>query len=159
MKVLVAYATAYGSTKEIAEKVGEVLKSKGMQVDVLNVSDIIDMSPYNAAVIGAPVMKFNFLPPAKKFVKLNKDALSKIPVAYFSLGFKMMQDTPENREWMMRKLKVVTKLVPPVEVGLFGGRYKKPEKGFALPFPEGDWRNWEKITAWAEGLVDKLKGK
>jgi menaquinone-dependent protoporphyrinogen oxidase len=157
MKILVAYATAYGSTREIAEKVGEVLESKGLEVDVSSVSDVSDLSPYNAAVIGAPVMKFSFLPPAKRFVKSNKDALLKIPVAYFSLGFRMMEDTPEHREWMMRKLKVVTKLVPPVDIGLFGGKYKKPEKGFAFPFPEGDWRDWHKITVWAEGLVEKLK--
>jgi len=159
MKVLVAYATAYGSTREIAEKVGEVLKTKGMKVDVSDVKDVSDVSSYEAAVIGAPVMKFNFLPAAKKFVKSNKEALAKIPVAYFSLGFKMMEDTQERREWMMNKLKVVTKVVEPVDVGLFGGKYKKPEKGFAFPFPEGDWRDWAKITAWAEGLADKLKGK
>ncbi|NLI99117.1 hypothetical protein GX441_10720 [bacterium] len=157
MKILVAYATAFGSTREIAEKVGEVLKSKGMQVDVSSVSDVSDLSTYNACIVGAPVMKFRLLPQAQRFVKSNKDVLSKIPVAYFSLGFKMMEDTPERREWMMRKLKVVTKLVPPVDIGLFGGKYKKPEKGFALPFPEGDWRDWQKITAWADNLAQKLK--
>ncbi len=157
MKVLVAYATVYGSTREIAEKVGEVLTSKGLEVDVSNVSDVSDLPCYNACVLGAPVMKFSFLPPAKKFVKSNKEALNKIPVAYFSLGLRMMEDTSEHREWMMRKLRVVTKLVAPVDIGLFGGKYKKPEKGFAFPFPEGDWRDWQKITAWAEGLVDKFK--
>lgn len=157
MKVLIAYATKYGSTREVAQKVGEVLKSKGMDVDVSDVSDVSDISPYNAAVIGAPVMRFRLLPPARKFVKRNKEALRKIPLAYFSLGFTMMQDTPENRDKMIRKLKVVTKHVEPVDVGLFGGKYKKPEKGLKLPFPEGDWRDWEKINAWAEGLVDKLK--
>jgi menaquinone-dependent protoporphyrinogen oxidase len=157
MKVLIAYATVYGSTKEVAEKVGEVLKSKEMEVDVKSVTDISDVSGYDAAVIGAPVMKFSFLPPARKFVKKNKDALSKIPVAYFSIGFKMIDDTPEGRDWMMKKLKVVTKVVEPVDVGLFGGRYQKPEKGLKMPFPEGDWRDWDKITAWAEGLVDKFK--
>ncbi|MBN2379940.1 flavodoxin domain-containing protein [candidate division WOR-3 bacterium] len=156
MKVLIGYATVYGSTKEVAEKVGEVLESKGMEVDVVSVTDASDVSTYDAAVIGAPVMKFSFLRPARKFVKNNKDALSKIPVAYFSLGFAMMEDTQDRRETMMRKLKVVTRRVEPVDVGLFGGRYIKPEKGFALPFPEGDWRDWDKITAWAEGLAGKL---
>jgi menaquinone-dependent protoporphyrinogen oxidase len=157
MKVLVTYATVHGSTKEIAEKVGDVLKSKGMEVDVKSVTDISDVSAYEAAVIGAPVMKFSFLPPARKFVKKNKDYLSKIHVAYFSLGFKMIDDTPEGRDWMMKKLKVVTKVVEPVDVGLFGGRYQKPEKGLKMPFPEGDWRDWDKITAWAAGLATKLK--
>jgi len=156
MKVLVGYATVYGSTKEVAEKVGEVLKSKGLEADVKSVNDVSDVSEYDAAVIGAPMMKFSFLPPARKFVKANKEALAKIPVAYFSMGFKMIDDSKEGREWMMKKLKVVTKQVEPIDVGLFGGRYQKPEKGLKMPFPEGDWRDWDKITAWAEGLVDKF---
>lgn len=157
MRVLVGYATVYGSTKEIAEKIGEVLTSEGIEADVVSVTDVTDVSTYDATVIGAPVMKFSFLPPAKKFVKSNKDALAKIPVAFFSLGFKMIDDTPESREWMKKKLKVVTKHVTPVDIGLFGGKYVKPEKGLKMPFPEGDWRDWQKIQAWAEGLVDKFK--
>lgn len=157
MKILVAYATAYGSTREIAEKIGEVLKSKGMQVTVSDIKEKPGPEGFDAAVIGAPVMKFRFLPAAVKFVKANKEDLKKIPVAYFSLGFRMMEDTPEHRDWMIQKLKVVTRHVAPVDIGLFGGKYVKPDKGFAFPFPEGDWRDWEKIQAWAVGLTDKLK--
>lgn len=157
MKILIAYATVYGSTREVAEKVGQVLKSKGHDVDVASVAEVTDLSSYHAAVIGAPVMKFSFLPPAKKFVKRNAEILKTIPVAYFSLGFKMIDYTPEGRDWMMRKLKAVTSHVPAVDIGLFGGKYVKPEKGLKMPFPEGDWRDWEKIEAWAEGLSHKLK--
>lgn len=146
MKVLIAYTTRRGSTREVAEKIGEILKSKGMEVNVFNVAEVSDISSYNAAVIGAPVMRFRFLPPAKKFVKSNKEALSKIPVAYFSLGITMKEDTPKRRERMARKLKVVTRQVAPVDVGLFGGRYQGR-----------DYRDWDKITAWAEGLAEKIK--
>ncbi|TET22690.1 MAG: hypothetical protein E3J71_05375 [Candidatus Stahlbacteria bacterium] len=146
MKVLIAYTTRRGSTREVAEKIGEILKSKGMEVNVSNVAEVSDISSYNAAVIGAPVMRFRFLPPAKKFVKSNKEALSKIPVAYFSLGITMKEDTPKRRERMMKKLKVVTRQVEPVDVGLFGGKYQGR-----------DYRDWDKITAWAEGLAEKIK--
>lgn len=146
MKVLIAYTTRRDSTREVAEKIGEILKSKGMEVNVFNVAEVSDISSYNAAVIGAPVMRFRFLPPAKKFVKSNKEALSKIPVAYFSLGITMKEDTPKRRERMARKLKVVTRQVAPVDVGLFGGRYQGR-----------DYRDWDKITAWAEGLAEKIK--
>ena len=146
MKILIAYTTRRGSTREVAEKIGEILKSKGMEVNVSNVAEVSDISSYNAAVIGAPVMRFRFLPPAKKFVKSNKEALSKIPVAYFSLGITMKEDTPKRRERMMKKLKVVTRQVEPVDVGLFGGKYE-----------DEDYRDWDKITAWAEGLAEKIK--
>jgi hypothetical protein len=36
--------------------------------------------------------------------------------------------------------------VAPVDVGLFAGKYENE-----------DYRDWDAITAWAEGLVEKLK--
>lgn len=51
MKVLVGYATRYGSTREVAEKVGEVMKSKGAEVVVANIADKPDVSGYDAAGI------------------------------------------------------------------------------------------------------------
>jgi menaquinone-dependent protoporphyrinogen oxidase len=148
VKVLIAYATEYGSTREVAQKIGEVLKSKGMGVDVLDVSQVKDLSPYNAAVVGAPVIAFKFLAPAKEFVISNKDTLSKIPVAYFTLGMFMKKDTPGRRRWFKGRLKVVTRHVEPRDIGFFGGKTDKE-----------DCRDWEKITAWAEGLTEKLSKK
>ena len=34
MKVLVAYASKHGATAEITEKIGQVLRESGLQVDV-----------------------------------------------------------------------------------------------------------------------------
>ncbi len=146
MKILVAYATESGSTAEVAERVAGILKSKGLQVELSQVSEVSDVSSYEACVIGAPVMRFSFLPVARKFVEKNKVFLGSIPVALFTLGIIMKEDTPESRKRMAAKLKVVTKHITPVDTGLFGGRYRG-----------NDYRDWVKITAWAEGLVDKLK--
>ena len=148
MKVLVAYATELGSTAEVAERVAGILKSKGMQVELSQVSAVSDISSYEACVIGAPVMRFSFLPVARKFVETNREALGKIPVAFFTLGIIMKEDTPKSRKTMTGKLKVVTKHVIPIDIGLFGGRYRG-----------NDYRDWSKITTWAEGLAEKLKQK
>ncbi|MEA3312608.1 MAG: flavodoxin domain-containing protein [candidate division WOR-3 bacterium] len=55
MKVLVAYATKHGSTREVAEKIGEVMKSKGAEVKVANITDKPDPAGYDAVVIGGAV--------------------------------------------------------------------------------------------------------
>ncbi len=54
-KTLVAYATKRGSTAEIAEKIGEVLKRRQIQVDVLPVREITDLSPYKTVILGTAI--------------------------------------------------------------------------------------------------------
>jgi menaquinone-dependent protoporphyrinogen IX oxidase len=51
-QVLVAYATKYGATAEIAEKIGDVLRQAGLPTDVLPVDRVGDLSTYKAVVLG-----------------------------------------------------------------------------------------------------------
>ncbi|TAL26416.1 MAG: flavodoxin, partial [Nitrospirae bacterium] len=54
-KILVAYATKYGATAEIAEKIGQVLRDAGFSVDVMIVHSIKDFDSYDAVVLGSAV--------------------------------------------------------------------------------------------------------
>ena len=54
-QVLVTYATKYGATAEIAEKIGQVLREADMRTDVLSVDRVSDVSPYKAVVLGSAV--------------------------------------------------------------------------------------------------------
>jgi menaquinone-dependent protoporphyrinogen oxidase len=47
-KILVTYATKYGATKEIAEKIDEVLRQAGLQADVLPVDSIMYFETFTA---------------------------------------------------------------------------------------------------------------
>jgi menaquinone-dependent protoporphyrinogen oxidase len=146
MKILVAYVTKRGSTREVAQKIGEVLTSKGMEVKVSNIKDKPDPEGFDAAVVGAPVMMGSLLHRAPRFVKKHLKILGQIPVAWFSLGVTMKEDTEANRATMMKSLNPVISKITPVAIGLFGGKYK-----------DEDYRDWKKIEAWAERLVEKLK--
>lgn len=54
-KVLVAYATKYGSTEEIAEKIGQVLRQIDLPVEVLSTNRVSDLTSYDAIVLGSAV--------------------------------------------------------------------------------------------------------
>ena len=54
-KVLIAYGSKYGSTAEIAEKIGTVLSQRGFDVDVLSAENVRELSMYSAAVVGGAV--------------------------------------------------------------------------------------------------------
>ena len=55
-KILVAYATASGSTIEVAKAIADALSQDGANVDLQNIKDIKDLSSYNAIIVGAPMI-------------------------------------------------------------------------------------------------------
>lgn len=55
-KVLVAYSTNAGSTGEVAEAVAGELRKDGTTVDVKRLEEVADISPYQAVVVGAPMI-------------------------------------------------------------------------------------------------------
>jgi menaquinone-dependent protoporphyrinogen IX oxidase len=55
IQILVAYATKYGATAGIAEKIGQVLRQAGLLTDVLPVDRVSDLTPYEAVVLGSAV--------------------------------------------------------------------------------------------------------
>ncbi|MBA7710139.1 hypothetical protein ES703_119071 [subsurface metagenome] len=61
MKVLVTYASKYGSTAEVAEKVAEILRSKGLEVDLSRAKAVADISSYDAVILGSPFRAFRWL--------------------------------------------------------------------------------------------------
>jgi menaquinone-dependent protoporphyrinogen oxidase len=54
-QVLVVYATKYGATAEIAQKIGKVLTQAGFHTDTLPANRVIDLSNYTAVVLGSSV--------------------------------------------------------------------------------------------------------
>ena len=83
-RILVAYASNAGSTAEVAKAVSEELAHDGAQVDVRPISELsgADLSPYDAVVVGAPMI-LGWHRDAERFVKANRAALSRVPVAFF----------------------------------------------------------------------------
>jgi len=72
-----------GSTGEVAEAIGQVLCEAGAAVDVRLAKEVTDLSPYRAVVVGSAVYMGKWMPEAVKFVETHRDALSRMPVAYF----------------------------------------------------------------------------
>ena len=52
MKVLVAYASKYGATQGIAERIAQVLTDSGLEVDLRRCGEVHEASDYDAFVIG-----------------------------------------------------------------------------------------------------------
>ena len=75
-KVLVAYGSKYGSTAEIAEKIGQVFKNAGIGTEVLDVRKVRSLKEYDAVVLGSGVYIGKWLKPASVFIAKNEKVLS-----------------------------------------------------------------------------------
>ncbi len=165
-KVLVAYKTYAGATGEVAEFIASALRDEGIPTEVRPLREVRDVRPYRAVVLGAPVRRFRWEPDAVKFLKKHHEMLRGMPVAYFAVCLTMKEDTEENRRLVESWMKPALNVLEPVSVGLFAGRmdYSKlsPLEQFLIrnmmKIPEGDFRDWEAIRAWAKEVAGLLTG-
>jgi menaquinone-dependent protoporphyrinogen oxidase len=163
-KILVAYGTAAGSTGEVAEAIAKEMEQLGAQVDVKPDEKIEALEKYDAVVVGTSVRMFRILPKTKKFLRRQRKALQKVPVAYFLVCLTMAEPTPENIQKATSFAKPMVNIKEPVSLGLFGGcmNHEKLSGFFAQSMksiPEQDHRDWEKIRNWAKEVYGKFYGE
>jgi menaquinone-dependent protoporphyrinogen oxidase len=161
--VLVAYATKYGSTREVAEAVASVLVERGIDAVVRPADEVRSLDDYSAVVLGTALYFFMWRGEAHRFLRRNRKALSAMPVALFGLG--PIEDTPEQFEGAQGHLdKGLAKHVwlSLVSTAVFGGRLDPAH----LRFPDNnpamramgvvDLLDFDAVRAWAGGLFEAL---
>jgi menaquinone-dependent protoporphyrinogen oxidase len=166
IRVLVAYATKYGATAEIAEKIGEVLRQAGLQADVVPAEDVPGLTAYGAVVLGSAVYIGKWRGEAAKFLEANEKALARLPVWLFSSGPTGEGDAVElMKGWSFPEAQQeVADRLGPRDIAVFHGaldskKLSLPEKLIikGVKAPMGDFRDWDAITEWAEGIAGQLK--
>lgn len=162
-KILVAYATRYGSTADVAEAIGDELRKAGADVDVKPVGEVRDLSPYGAAVIGSPIYMGKWLPEPQVFVERNQQRLRTIPVAFFAVGLTVTEKDPEILRKAEASMDSVRTLVSPVEVGVFPGKLESGGLSFTdrtiiklIRAKTGDFRDLGAVRAWAQAVHSKI---
>ena len=60
-KVLVAYGSRHGGTRGIAERIGEVLRTEGLDVEVAAADHVTDVADADAFVVGSGVYMGSWL--------------------------------------------------------------------------------------------------
>ena len=162
-RILVGYATRYGSTAEVAESVAGTLRDNGLEADIQPLKEVRSLDGYNGVVIGAPLIMFHWHKDALRFLGKFQKALTGVPTAVFALG----PMTPgKDQEFIDARAQLDKELqaypdFKPVEIQIFGGKFDLAKLGFPMSLfmkdiPPSDIRDWDAIRAWAAGLKDKL---
>ncbi len=164
--VLVAYATRFGSTHGIAERIARRLLARGLSVDVVVVGAVDGLEPYDAVVFGSPVFDRRWPPEAQAWVERHRGALSGYPTWLFSVG--TFGDRKRGlRRWTAREprgIRALRDVIEPRDYRGFAGVID-PERWpllsrlrfHALGGRLGDNRDWRDIEAWADAIARSLR--
>jgi menaquinone-dependent protoporphyrinogen oxidase len=164
--VLVTYATKYGATRGIAEKIGAVLIEEELQSDILPVKQVKDISKYTAMVLGSAVYIGMWRKEVEAFIRNNEITLSGIPIWIFSSGPTGDKDAAELMQgWVIPPaLKPVIDRINPKDIIVFHGLIDSSKMNFFenwaiknVKAPLGDFRRWDDISAWAKSIAAELK--
>ncbi|MGA2199646.1 MAG: flavodoxin domain-containing protein [Nitrososphaerales archaeon] len=173
VRVLVAYATKYDSTRGIAEFIAKGLQRYGAEVDVRKVGEASNLGDYDAFVIGSAIYMFHWLKDAREFVSENREVLSSRPVWLFSSG--PLGTTTKNAAGRdlrdvsgPREIGTLREAVNPRSHHVFFGKLDINKLGlgyrvvFKMPavregLSEGDFRDWKEIEEWTSGIGQELR--
>ena len=165
---LVAYATKFGSTREVAERIADRLRNRGVEVDLRAAREVKSVDGYDAVVFGGALYMFRLIREGRRFLSRQRRRLGRVPFAVFAMG---PTESVEQQFLDARKHldKTLVKLggVTPVAVAIFGGLFDPARLKFPYAnagtraMPAADLRDWKAIEAWADSLPEKLglKGK
>jgi menaquinone-dependent protoporphyrinogen oxidase len=155
-----------GSTREIAERIAGQLRASGLEALSVAAGDQPDPTGWDAFVIGAGVYAGHWHADAVEYVRRHRDLLSAHPVWLFSsgpVGRLVVGNDPADP----REIGELRKLVDPRDHRIFAGAFDRANVdqaglGPATTFiasrfiPEGDFRDWGEIEAWAAGIAGEL---
>lgn len=163
-KILIAYASRCGSTAEVAGAIEQALCKQGASVDVRPVKSVAGLAGYDAVVIGSAVRYGRWLSEATDFVKANQQQLRRLPTAIFTVHAHQPNEGAASRERKQAYSEPVRKLIAPAGEAFFDGKIDLATLSWleemvvkAVKSPIGDFRDWNVIRAWAEGLPSLLK--
>ena len=163
MKVLVSAASRHGATAEIARAIGDTLAGAGLDAVVLAPDAVATLDDYDAAVLGSGVYVGHWMEAATNLVERHAVALASRPVWLFSSG--PLGDPPKPEE-DPADIAEIMDLTHAREHRLFAGRVDRSVLGLgekviltAERVPDGDFRSWDEVRAWARGIAAALTGK
>ncbi len=161
MNVLLAVATKHGATHGIADAISEELARLGIVATVRNLESVADLDGYDAAILGSAIYMGQWMPSAHRFVDEHEAALKAMPVWLFSSGA-LGTDAPVPARPPVA-LNRMAERIDAREYRMFAGRLDNEDLSLgerivtrAVHAPEGDFRDWDAIRAWARDIADNL---
>jgi len=183
--VLVVYGSRHGGTRGIAERIGEVLRTEGLDAQVSDANDLATAVPTaDAFVVGSGVYMGSWLREAVGFIERNEAILATRPLWLFSSGplrgstAKLTAEDPladalgpldGPGSGGRKKVEEFSAITNPLDHRVFFGAFDPDDPPRAISerlvrlmpaskglLPAGDFRDWVAIEAWAHEIAAHL---
>lgn len=165
-KILVTYASRNGATREIAEKIGAVLRQADLAVAVLPVDEVRSPQEYRAVILGSAIYIASWRKEAVKYLESHAASLAERPVWLFSSGPTGEGDPVALVEGKILPdgLKPLVERIQPRDIAIFHGNIDPQRINFLeraaiknMKKPFGDFRDWDAIKQWAAKVAAALQ--
>ena len=161
MTILVAYASKHGLTQGIAERIAEQLRQLGKEAETRPVEEVSDRGLYEAFVIGSAIYYGSWMKEAAEWVHHHQAVLAGHPVWLFSVG--PLGTEVKDAEQQPKEMTEFQQAIRPRDQRVYFGALDHSHLSFAervmvkaVRAPEGDFRDWEAIEAWAASIARDL---
>jgi len=166
-KSLIIYSTVDGQTKSICENISKY--STNTSVDVLPISEDINLNQYKIIVIGASIRYGKYRKEVYEFINKNYEFLETKESAFFSVNVvarKPEKNSPATNPYLIKFLNNVK--WKPKKLAVFAGKIEYPKykliDKYAIKFimwitkgptdtsQSYEFTDWEKVEAFARDL-------
>jgi menaquinone-dependent protoporphyrinogen oxidase len=168
MKVLVICGTRLGATRQIAERIAHRLEEAGLEARSVAPEEIAGDPVADAFVLGSGVYAGRWQKAMARFARSKASTLRQRPVWLFSSG--PVGDTAvRSIATESKEAGELRRLLGARDHRVFAGALDRDtvegsdlnrlERAITRRFiPEGDWRDWHSIEAWADEIASALLG-
>jgi menaquinone-dependent protoporphyrinogen oxidase len=184
-RIQVVYASRHGGTAGIAQRIGEVLRTEGLEVEVSDAASRPDPTEFDGCVVGSGVYMGSWLKEGTEFLERNATTLAARPVWLFSSGplpgsSKATTGTdpltlalgPADGPGSggHKRIDALAAAIRPRDHRVFQGAYDPTDPPKSMPerfvrlmpgsksiLPVGDFREWDAIEAWAREIAQALR--
>ena len=151
----------HGSTAEIGAAIADRLRERGHEAIAIDASEVGKLDRNSAVVIGSPIYMGKWLKPARRLLDELAAEEPGRPVFVFTVGPIGDPPKPDNAKPEREVERFAEQRA--ISHRLFSGKLDRQQLGRlermaikATKAPEGDYRDWAAINAWADQISDEL---
>jgi menaquinone-dependent protoporphyrinogen oxidase len=177
-KILIIYSTTDGHTREICQRLQQVIEKQAHMVMLMSIDDEpnMDLKPFDKVVLGASIRYGKHSRKVYEFIKRNEQILDSKPNAFFSVNVvarKPEKNQPETNPYLKKFLKQIS--WQPKELAVFAGKidYQKYRfwdrlmirvimwmtKGPTDPKTVAEFTNWKQVETFGRLVSDMRENK